>query len=222
MKNSKKMIIAALGEPRLMGPAPEYQDVEVQLGPRDLSNLLASRLRENGATCLLTQDDAQTVETVADMLFKAQVDKVVLGTEAIIQEINLGERLMAKLPKMKARRVDSLQSIDSWEGVEHGITGCAALFADTGTVVMPAMTRLPLRASLLPSHHIVIARSTQIFEHMDSWLAALPPQARRLSWVSVAGPSRTADIEKRLVLGVHGPTKVTVLISVGQLFNFQK
>jgi L-lactate dehydrogenase complex protein LldG len=97
--------------------------------------------------------------------------------------------------------------------VEAGLTGALAGVAETGTLILPGGKGRPLTASLLPFVHIAILRAEDILPDMAAAL-----KLRELSQCSaaalVSGPSRTADIEMTLTLGVHGPREVHVFCLV--------
>ncbi len=92
---------------------------------------------------------------------------------------------------------------------EAGLTSCAALVARTGSVVVAANTAAGRRLSIYPDQHLVLARPGQVVAEIGEGLAAAGP-ASMLSLTT--GPSRTADIEKTLVLGAHGPRKLTLFL----------
>jgi L-lactate dehydrogenase complex protein LldF len=98
--------------------------------------------------------------------------------------------------------------------IEIGLTGAIAAFADTGTLVLPSGVGQPQLASLLPSIHLAILPAKKIFRSMRDWLDAggseIIQNSQSVSLIS--GPSRTADIEMTLSLGVHGPGRVVVFI----------
>ena len=100
---------------------------------------------------------------------------------------------------------------------EEGITvtSCEALVARTGTVVVTSRNASGRRMSVIPTAHIVIARTSQLFNEIGEALGYLEQkyEDRLPSMVSfISGPSRTADIEKTLVLGAHGPRDLYVLL----------
>ncbi len=97
--------------------------------------------------------------------------------------------------------------------VEAGLTGALAGVADTGTLVLPGGKGRPLTASLLPLLHIAVLKAEDILPDMASALK-LPGLRQCAAAALVSGPSRTADIEMTLTLGVHGPRDVVVFCLV--------
>ena len=93
-----------------------------------------------------------------------------------------------------------------------GITGCMAAIAESGSLVMRSAAGQPLSASLLPETHIAILRKETIFETLSQALASWgqPGLQNTSAAVLITGPSRTADIEMTLTIGVHGPKEVIV------------
>jgi L-lactate dehydrogenase complex protein LldG len=91
------------------------------------------------------------------------------------------------------------------------ITGCEVLVARTGTIVLSAAQVQGRTASVYAPVHICIAYTSQLVADVSDALRALQHKyGNNLpSMISFAsGPSRTADIEKTLVTGVHGPKEV--------------
>lgn len=91
------------------------------------------------------------------------------------------------------------------------ITGCEYLVARTGTIVMSAAQQSGRTTSVYAPVHICIAYNSQmLYELKDALQFMKEKYARQFpSLVTFAsGPSRTADIEKTLVTGVHGPKEV--------------
>lgn len=91
------------------------------------------------------------------------------------------------------------------------ITGCEYLVARTGTIVMSTAQQSGRTTSVYAPIHICIANSTQMVYDVKDALQTMKEKYTNgfPSFTTFAsGPSRTADIEKTLVTGVHGPKEV--------------
>lgn len=99
-----------------------------------------------------------------------------------------------------------------------GVTGANFALAATGTVVLDSTPESVRLATTLPERHFVLLDPAKI---IADDLAAVPPLRelhRReprnyLAWIT--GPSRTADIERVLTIGVHGPRELHILLVAG-------
>jgi L-lactate dehydrogenase complex protein LldF len=93
--------------------------------------------------------------------------------------------------------------------IQVGLTGALAGVAETGTLVLPSGAGRPQTASLLPEVHIAILKAEHIYETLLEVLEL--QEVHQVSAVDfISGPSRTADIEMTLTIGVHGPREVHV------------
>lgn len=115
------------------------------------------------------------------------------------------EDLAAKIPGLTLA-VDRQSAAESKVGVSLMEWG----LADTGTVVQDA-TDVALRlVSTLPEIHVALLRTGTILPNLESLLPHLDPtRSPYLSFIT--GPSRTADIERVLTIGVHGPVRLVIL-----------
>jgi L-lactate dehydrogenase complex protein LldG len=96
-------------------------------------------------------------------------------------------------------------------GCDASITGCEYLVARTGTIVMSAAEQSGRTVSVYAPIHICIAYTSQLVYDIKDALQNLKEKyaGNIPSLITFAtGPSRTADIEKTLVTGVHGPREV--------------
>ncbi len=97
--------------------------------------------------------------------------------------------------------------------VLYGLTGAEAGFAETGSIVVRSGPGRPRMASLVPLVHIALLPSDRIFRSPMHWLTEHGADVAAVAnTVYITGPSRTADIEQRLELGVHGPREVHVVV----------
>jgi L-lactate dehydrogenase complex protein LldG len=113
-------------------------------------------------------------------------------------------------PKVIAEPGYAVREIES---CDVGITECDALVAQTGSVLVTDKSAGGRVLSVLPPHHVVLARGNQLVPDLESAFGVL----RKLysgNWPSflsfITGPSRTGDIERILVLGAHGPKRLTI------------
>lgn len=107
------------------------------------------------------------------------------------------------------------QTDKDFEQAEVGITLCEALIARNGSVMVSNQHAAGRRLSIFPHHHIVIAKTGQLVLDLKDAFALLKNKYGNdiPSMVSnITGPSRTADIEKTLVLGAHGPKELFVFL----------
>ncbi len=124
----------------------------------------------------------------------------------------LMEKLTAIKPEIASRLADNaLLSGKSPEFSTYaaGITRADYLVARSGSIILSAATAGGRRLSVLPPVHIVLAYASQLVPSLDAVLKDIPDS----SYVTIiTGPSRTSDIEKKLVLGAHGPKRLVVIL----------
>ncbi|MBC7421935.1 MAG: LUD domain-containing protein [Ferruginibacter sp.] len=110
---------------------------------------------------------------------------------------------------------DQFSNTINLESSDAAITGCEYLVARTGTIVMSAAQQSGRTVSVYAPIHICIAYSHQlVYDIKDALLFLKEKYAENIpSLITFAsGPSRTADIEKTLVTGVHGPKEVYLFL----------
>lgn len=112
--------------------------------------------------------------------------------------------------------VDGGYDANELEQCDAGITGCEALIAQTGSVLVTTNSAGGRALSVLPEHHVVIATRDQLVADLPAGYAILHDRYGPDNWPSfisfITGPSRTGDIERILVLGAHGPKQLTVIL----------
>jgi L-lactate dehydrogenase complex protein LldG len=111
-------------------------------------------------------------------------------------------------------RTDQPYDVQELESCSAGITECDALIAQTGSVLVTSRSAGGRALSVLPPHHLVLARRDQLVADLPEAFALLKTRygSDYPSFISfITGPSRTGDIERILVLGAHGPKKLTIV-----------
>lgn len=186
--------------------------------PDDLSNLepdrpgkaevlqkFSSELEALGANfqaCL----PGDTAQIVLDILGRHGITEILTWQEAHLPGGILEKMAQAGI-RVSHPAVETLQEASH---IRAGLSGACAGIADTGSLVLLGGPGQPLTVSLLPEIHIALLREQDVFERLDQ---VLPQEAIKCSSaaVVVTGPSRTADIEMTLTIGVHGPGELHVI-----------
>ncbi len=95
----------------------------------------------------------------------------------------------------------------------YALTGVDCAIAATGTLMLCSSQHTPQSLAALPQHHIAVVHHDQLVERLSDAFQILQNQPELCAQtVFISGPSRTADIEQTLVVGAHGPLKLTVIL----------
>ncbi len=164
-------------------------------------------------------DESEAMDIVLHIVRECEAKVVLAWDEAHLpipgipgKLLDAGVRVLdAWLPDDKAGRAACLAEFDQ---ALVGITGALAGLADTGSLALisgPGRGRL---ASLLPPVHIALLPASNLYPNMAAFFADHPDVVRGAgNLVFISGPSRTADIEQTLTLGVHGPRELHVVVT---------
>lgn len=123
----------------------------------------------------------------------------------------------AQLPYGVARALPhAITGRASWQDqavAKIGVTGCDAAVAETASLVLFSGPGRSRSVSLLPPVHVALIERSQMYLTMAEVFDAYGERFTRAAACTViTGPSRTADIELTLTLGIHGPGRVVVII----------
>ncbi|GMT46185.1 MAG: hypothetical protein IEMM0006_2017 [bacterium] len=143
----------------------------------------------------------------------------------------LGENLKTLLGQKKwtdyfvvDKKVEMLlQSLDipyqngpeEFNNMAAGITRCEYLISRFGSALVSSGLDSGRRMFVFPESHVIIAYSSQVVEELQDALAGMRRRYRDRfpsQMTVITGPSRTADIEKTLVMGAHGPRELYVFV----------
>lgn len=125
--------------------------------------------------------------------------------ENLIEEIRkfCGERKVFVSPSLKI----GLQKNCNLEEAEVGLFEAIALCEDTGTLLVEGEEL----ASLVPPVSLAILMEKNIKKNLDDLIDIIKESPEK-PFAFITGPSRTADIEKKLVIPAHGPKELVLLI----------
>jgi len=101
--------------------------------------------------------------------------------------------------------------VNDYFGATATVEEATAAIAETGTIVSTSAKGRPVQATLLPAHHVALVSRTNVFQTVDDFFAScMDPLPANITLIT--GPSRTADIELTLTVGVHGPKRVDIIV----------
>jgi L-lactate dehydrogenase complex protein LldG len=189
----------------------------------DLVRQLVAELERLDVKVHHRASDEAARETLRDILVAANAKTVVAWDEADVGLPGLDHLLESigvvrageRAPRVAGGRK---AAIDEQSDAPVGITGADAAIAESGTLVLVGGAGRGRLASLLTPIHVAIIRESQIVRGLGDALMRLRSLygdrllADRSHVTFITGPSRTADIELTLTLGVHGPREVHVVI----------
>ncbi len=167
--------------------SPFSQNVFSPLAAHEVVEVFKRNVELVDGHCVIAQNDAEVAEAV--------------------KRITEGRRIAVS---------SSTFSKDDLFTVDVGITSAQAGIAETGTLVLDSSAERNRLVSLVPPIHIAILDASRIYLTLGETLAALQAGEELSPAITfITGPSRTADIELTLTLGVHGPQELYVIINEG-------
>jgi L-lactate dehydrogenase complex protein LldG len=159
------------------------------------------------ATVTVVRDFAEARKHVAALLAHLACDRPAVSDDA--------RRSPWDMPELPLDDRPDDHSPTALADAAVGITGAAYGLADTGTIVVCSGPAGGRAESLLPPVHIALLNAADLVASLPELLAALERDRRfdQSSAVTfITGPSRTADIELTLTIGVHGPKQLFIVV----------
>jgi L-lactate utilization protein LutC len=170
-----------------------------------------------GGCCHVVPDREAAVAKVLELVQSKSARGVLVGRGPFVDSLDSPARLGTL--EVEVTAVDTLAfdtSLEPFFAADIGISGVDYLIAETGSVALLAQPGEPRSLSLLPPVHIAVADSTQLLPDLFDLFERLPSEEGTPVLPScltlITGPSKTGDIELRLVTGVHGPGEIHVVL----------
>ncbi len=228
----------ALGRSAASPPVPPYSRLEESLADlealeRDLLarletgrdvrlEALAETAARRGWKVKRASDPEEALGYLSSVMTQLGVKRAVRSTEDVFQQLAVDsilqrpgiETTIIAQNENRSRETLRQEMIDA----DIGITGADYAVAETGSVVVLPRVGLSRLVSLAPPVHLALVRPQDVVDTLDDVFLL-----RRLDYYRngkdmgsylnfITGPSRTADIEQTLVVGVHGPKEVHMII----------
>ena len=149
----------------------------------------------------VVEEFKRNLEAVDGRCFMARDDAEVA---AVLSQLTQGKRVATS---------DAPPLTKDLFNFDVGVTKVQAAIAETGTLVLDSAAEKNRLVSLVPPVHIAILEASRIYATLGETLAALQSNGEVSPAITfITGPSRTADIELTLAIGVHGPQELYVII----------
>lgn len=149
------------------------------------------------------------LDLLGHVLAGLEAEQVAVNAEPPLNGVDLAARWPGIQWRVAGQEGEDLRAVCA--AADAGITGVDAVLAETGTIVIssgPGKSRL---VPLLPPVHIALAPTSKLTSDLFTWTAgrggAMPS-----SLTLISGPSKTADIEQTMAIGVHGPKRLIVIL----------
>lgn len=130
---------------------------------------------------------------------------------------DVAEVLKQIIADLKAQRIASSEDPPNAQEIfefDVGISNAQAGIAETGTLVLDSARERHRLVSLVPPVHIAIINASSIVETLGDALTLLQKDKEISPAITfITGPSRTADIELTMAIGVHGPRELYVIVN---------
>jgi L-lactate dehydrogenase complex protein LldG len=189
----------------------------------DLAELFAAELRKLAAYPHVCADEEEALEEIRDILTAGEVRAAITwddaqirlgGLDALLGALGVARHTVA-IERDAEARAAALQQL---EAATACISGVDAGIAESATLMLHSGPGRPRLASLLAPIYIAVVRREQLVRGLGEAIARLKAAytpdlfAGSSALTLITGPSRTADIEMTLALGVHGPREIHVVI----------
>lgn len=162
----------------------------------------ALNLNEAAGTFIYCENEKALVENMQMLVEQQKWTELFAIDESILSLLKEGDFKLTSDPK-------------KFNDLKVGITRCDYLIARFGSVMVSSALSSGRRLFIYPETHVVIAKASQVVSELKDALSGMKQKyaGKFPSQITViTGPSRTADIEKTLVMGAHGPKELIVLM----------
>ena len=176
--------------------------------PAEWLALFQSAASDLKAEVVLVQDRSALAESLRGLSETNRWQKIGIHSGVLTDVASAALRL----PEC---RTDTSFEARQLENCDAGITECDALIGQTGSVLLTNRSAGGRALSVLPPHHVVLATKEQLVPDLVEAFSLLKGKyaSNYPSFISfISGPSRTGDIERILVLGAHGPKRLTIFL----------
>ena len=189
---------------------PVHPENPVIMSKKSLEISLVELFRQNlesvGARCTIANNDTDIADALTRIITDLKAERLAISDDPEVK------RLLYQTD-LEIEELGVAPSASEIFRFDVGITSAQAAIAETGTLVLDSARERNRLVSLVPPVHIAIVSASTICETVVDALTLLRKQNEISPAVTfITGPSRTADIELTLTVGVHGPQELYVIV----------
>lgn len=205
--NAKERILKKIRKALIQSTPQPFPNVEVnnqiyQPQTDDLEIIFAEQFTAIQGNFIYCESEVEFISYINALVEEKKWNNL-FGWETELQQL------------FEKHKSDKLRIGTNLDRADVGVTLCEALIARTGTILLSSKQQSGRSLSIYPPIHICVAFTHQLVYDMKEALQNISQkyEGNTPSMITLAtGPSRTADIEKTLVLGAHGPKEVYVFL----------
>jgi L-lactate utilization protein LutC len=191
-------------------PLPERGSIGYQGAGGDPLARFRAEFNAAGGQLHVVADSAGATAVILDLVRARSARRVLLGGGEVLAALQVIEPL-----RKAGVEVIAAEDREAFFQADLGLTGVDYLIAETGSIVLASRPQQPRSPSLLPPVHIAVAQRRQILPDLFDLFQTqqgINPEELPAGLSIITGPSKTGDIELRLVTGVHGPGEIHVIL----------
>lgn len=187
---------------------PSKNPVILSKTPSDISlvDLFKQRVEAVNGHGIIVNSDTDIADALSRIITDLKAQRLAISDNPEV------ERLL-QLTDLEIEELGIAPDASDIFRFDVGITTAQAAIAETGTLVLESTHERHRLVSLVPPVHIAIVDASKIYETLGEALAFINKNEISPAVTFITGPSRTADIELTLTVGVHGPQELYVIIN---------
>ena len=175
--------------------------------------IFRASLEAVGGHCVVVRDESEAARELSRIVRDLQATPL-CARRIALSDAPIVARLMRRA-EVEVEEIATAPGAEELFGYDVGVTSAQGAIAETGTLVLESERERHRLVSLLPPAHVAIIRAADIRLTLGEALSPLRrggDEALSRTITFVTGPSRTADIELTLAIGVHGPQELYVIV----------
>ena len=148
---------------------------------------------------------AETESALKNLVAEQNIKKATVWNTALLKQLGIADHLIALGVKLVSPNADKHTIAEC----DLGVTEADFILPETGTIILRSSAEKPRAVSLVPRVHLAIVTPSSLRVDMHQVFS----ESKHSNYlVFITGPSRTADIELTVTLGVHGPKNLYVWV----------